>query len=544
MFRTSLGDLIVFTWILHYYGIVERDSASKVHHAALAMANDPRSSPSNFPASMGPGARPNKPGEGDETRTRLMQVIQARSKYQVNVESETLSLSYELNESPRMYRLPFDTIPLQGLSRWWLYGGHQRARKAGILAIDIIRGSENMVQRPVTQQEAEALTYWTGQRVLYGSYATAIGCALGTYLARRGHIKMKFPILAAKPLEQYNHFPVKSIPILTGQTAQGAWQVFRYSVWIQVAFLVSTPVVGTVGTLYATKGLANDSRTQGLAHALKERSKGDAGGIEWPQQHGQSPSSVDTRNRQNSGQESQSDFDMEQGGHGGQTMARGQSMGQASEDSNKRQSYSLGETFEQGSASDTGTLSDSAVTDRENKQQYERYPTSQQQQQQQPPPRQIQSSRPSSSADSESFFYDDASPTAGNDPDNATPQAYSQPSGGSAWDRVRRGGSAPPRPQPQQQSSRAREARSSRQAEAEAESNEYKAYSNEARQSSGDRGRAQREFDEMLEKERQQSGSGEYDRGMRAVEQGEEGRHSSGGGGSGSAWETRRRGSE
>ena len=521
MFRTSLGDLIVFTWTLHYHGIVDRDSAKKVHHAALAMANDPRSPPSNFPASMGPGARPNRPGEGDGTRTKLMEVIQARSKYQVNVEPETLSLSYELNDSPRLYRLSFDSMPLQGLSRWWLYGGHQRARKAGILAIDVIRGSENMAQRPVTQPEAEALTYWTSQRLLWGSYATAAGCALGTYLARRGHVKMKFPILPAKPLERYNHFPLQSVPILTGQTAQGAWQVSRYFVWIQVAFLLSTPIVGTIGSFRCAQGMATDSRTQGLVEKLKESGKNIGEDVEWPQQQGQPQSSTGTSpspqragqfNRQDSGQEP-------------------------------------GETFEQGSASDTGTLSDSAVTQRENIQQYERYSTSQQQPQSQ---RQAQSTRPSDSTDSDPFFYDDASPTAGNDPDNTSPQAYSQTSGGSAWDRIRRGGSSSPRPQSQsqQQTPRTREARSSRQAEAEAESNEYNAYSNEARQGSGnlrdghDRERAQREFDEMLDRERQQSGSGEYDRGMRDVAQGEDGRSSSGGGGGGSAWERRRRGGE
>src|ERR1700753_1296905 len=100
------------------------------------MATDPRSA-SNYPPSMGPGARHNnKPGDGENDRTRLMQVIRARSKYQVSVEDETLSLSYELNDAPRLYQLPFDAMPLQGFSRWWLYGGPERAHKTGGLAID------------------------------------------------------------------------------------------------------------------------------------------------------------------------------------------------------------------------------------------------------------------------------------------------------------------------------------------------------------------------------------------------------------------------
>ncbi|KAJ9604455.1 hypothetical protein H2200_011291 [Cladophialophora chaetospira] len=505
------------------------------------MANNPRPPPSNYPPSMGPGARPIGPDDAVNSRTKLMEVMQARSKYQVSVEDETLSLSYELNASPRLYRLSFDAMPLQGFSRWWLYGGPARARRAGVLAIDIIRGSEDMAQRPVGQQEAEALTYWTSRRLLYGSYTTVICCALGSYLARRrnGHVKMKFPIMAAKPLEQYNHFPLRQVPILTGRPAQFAWQFSRYTIWFQLAFLITSPIVGAVAAVRVARGMATDSRTQQLVHDLKERGKNGLSGIEFPRQ--QSSSRPDSRTQpQPGGQELDSSFnqdfrDPERGGGVDQAAARGQNIQQAIDDAIQGRS-----TFEQGSGGDTGMLSDSAVKDRESRPQYERYPTSQQQQ---PPQPQVQSTRSSTSADSDPFFYDDASPTAGNDADNASPTAYSGPSGGSVWDRIRGGSSTP---KPQQSSSRAR----SRQAEADAESAERNSFNSEARPGSGalqdgrDRRQAQREFDEMLEKERQQSGSGEYDRGMKAVEMGEERRDSSGGGGGESAWERRRRGGE
>ena len=257
------------------------------------MATDPRSPPSNYPPAMGPGARPTKsPGEIEKQKTLLMQVMEARAKYQVSVEPETLSLSYEANGAPRLFRLSFDSIPLQGFSRWWLYGGSVRSRRAGVLAIDIIRGSEKVAKRPVTQTEAESLTYWASQRLLYGSFSTALGISLGLYLARRGHVKMKFPIFPAKPLERYNAFPLQRVPIFTGKTAQGAWQFARYMIWIEVAIFCVSPLVTTVGTFRVANGMANDPRTQSLVHVLKEHGQTDIGSIRPPGQQQPQPVAV------------------------------------------------------------------------------------------------------------------------------------------------------------------------------------------------------------------------------------------------------------
>ena len=52
---------------------------------------------------------------------------------------------------------------------------------------------------------------------------------------------------------------------------------------------------------------------------------------------------------------------------------------------------------------------------------------------------------------------------------------------------------------------------------------------------------AQKEFDAMLDRERRESGSGDYSRGMQAIESGSED-PGSGGGGGGSAWDRPRGG--
>ncbi|KIY03928.1 uncharacterized protein Z520_00620 [Fonsecaea multimorphosa CBS 102226] len=484
--------------------------------------------PSRYPPSMGPGARPvNKPG--DSERSKLLEVMQARSKYKVSVEPETLSLSYELNNSPRLYRLSFDNMPLHGLSRWWIYGGSMRARRAGVLAIDLIRGSENVVQRPVTQQEAEALAYWTSRRLLYGSLATFATSAFGFYLAHRGRAKMKFPFVSAKPLERYTKFPLQRFPVITGQLAQTAWQVTRYVIWMELCFLVGTPVIGALGSFSAATGMATDPRTQGLIQAMRERGRGDMNRTlsnipaEWPQQPQGQDSSRDAQS------DSQSYY---QGVEGG-----------GSPDGTVADRNHEGDSLYQSVASDTGVFDDSRLRDRERKQQ-QGYPKPQ-------PSGQMQENTSStSSADPDPFFFDDASPTAGNDPDMATPSGYRRSQGGSAWERIRRSNSpssagsstatsnADFRRQrlETERAREAREARANQLAERDSGSNESVSYG------SGRDGRAreqaQREFDEMLERERIQSGSDEYDRGMAAVESREERRTGEGT----SAWERRRGG--
>ncbi|EXJ76788.1 uncharacterized protein A1O5_01296 [Cladophialophora psammophila CBS 110553] len=489
--------------------------------------------PSRHPPSMGPGARAaNKPGESD-SRTKLMEVIQARAKYQVSVEPDTLSLSYELNNTPRLYRLSFDNMPLHGLSKWWIYGGSIRARRAGVLAIDLIRGSENVVHRPVTQQEAEGLAYWTSRRLLYGSLATFATSAFGFYLARRGRANMKFPFVSAKPLERYNRFPLQRMPLITGQLAQTAWQVTRYVIWMELFFLVGTPLAGALASVSVARGMATDSRTRGLfeaMQAMRERPRGDRdrtrsnAPMEWPQQ----PQGHDV------GEDAQSDSqpyykDMGSGG---------------SPDGSIIDHVHDGDSFYQSGASDTSVLDNSGTRSRERKEQ-RGYPAPQ-------PSRQVQTNASStSSADSDPFLFDDASPTAGNDPDMATPIPYSPSTGGSVWERIRRGNAPSSAKSPaatsdtdirrqRLETERAREARANQMAERDSESNEGISYTSETRlgRDGRDREQEQREFDEMLERERKQSGSEEYDRGMAAVESGEERRAGEGTG----VWERRRRG--
>lgn len=142
------------------------------------------------------------------------------------------------------------------------------------------------------------------------------------------------------------------------------------------------------------------------------------------------------------------------------------------------------------------------------------------------------------SESSRDIFFDDASPTAGNDPDMGTSQPYTRQTGGpGAWDRLRRGGGSPssspsPRQAPMDRSYPGRE---SQDFETKSDSFSFSASEEEKRLA---KDQAQAEFDAMLERERNEAGKADHVRGMNAAESGNE----SSGAGAGSAW-SRRRGS-
>ncbi|KAJ9501430.1 hypothetical protein H2202_003224 [Exophiala xenobiotica] len=510
---------------------------------------------SGLSPSMGPGARPTQPGQSPGMG--LAEIMQIRSKYSVTVEPETLQLGYELNGYPRTYRLPFESMPLGGLSRWWLFGGPRRAQVAGIQIIDFIRGSENLADRPVTQSEAEALAFYATKRTRYSLYGNLGGCFVGGAIAYRTRDKMKFPFRAAQPLEKYQNFPSKHLPMLTGKLAQRMWQITRANVWAALTLLVIAPLFSTAGNTTAIYGMYKDDRTRDLMMNMK-------GSLD---RIGANRHRTPEQRRTGTGSQSQSQS---------QTQAQAQALGQeggqyGAEDSqayyrdSERTDYSSGNDFSGESAftdgrTDTGVISDSSMQSRESRQPSSVYggspsPTSRNQ----PPYGQsrddsLYGSSSGSNSNSGSFFDDDdASPTAGNGPDIPPPQSHSRPG---SWARIRSENQASPN------SSSTIPARGQRplserfQTPVQSSWDNASPVTNSSREQSttnpGDsfsfsntdadrqlaREQAQKEFDTMLDKERRASGSDEYDRGMRAVERGEESAANSGMG----AWEKRRNG--
>lgn len=462
---------------------------------------------------MGPGARPVQPGENPGSILKELQDI--RASYTMNVDSDGLKLAYNFRGQDRRYDLPFVSIPVSDGARWLLYGGSGRAKVTCLFTLDMIRGAENMAGRPLTQTEAEGFALHTGKRMRYNFMGTVVGFGVGYGIAARTWKTMKFPFVKAKPIESYNYFPARRLAILSGSYARLMWQITRANIYAGISLIFAQTLLGSMGDSVMAVGLYRDTRTQEVVKAMK-------GNFDRIRMNRSQPGQGPPQRQQPAGHDQDpqnSDFY----GNDGGTMQNFQG---------KSTDYSGDQTFSD-SASDTGVLDDSAMKRQERRREARRPEYNL-------PPQTASGSGRKSGSD---FFFDDASPTVGNDPDMGASGPYR--SSGSTWDKIRKGGRPQPQdmPQPQQQEGTAQPAR---------QTNEWRRQPGQNFENKGDsfsfsrsdeerqlaRSQAQKEFDAMLERERKEGGSEGYMNSSFAAESGAENPQQAGG----SAW-GRRRGS-
>lgn len=491
--------------------------------------------PSNLPPSLGPGARPVQPGE--PTRPAgLAEIMEFRSKYSISVEPETLHIGYELKGIPRTYHLAFESIPLGTFSRWALYGGPSRSRTVGTQLIDFIRGTENMVGRPLTQREVEGYACHSSKRFQYTFAGNVVGVLAGGVIAYRNREKMKFPFRPAQPLERYRNFPNRFMPILRGDWALYAWRATRVSIWSMMGIFVAGPIFGALGNMAFYTGLNSDDRTREIMTSLKGSLEQIASNRARGAEHAPGTSGNQSRPRPQRQQDAQY----------AEQDAQAYYKDTPQDVTNDYQGdYSGDNTFTDGST-DTGTTSDASMQSRETRGPASVFrgaygkpaPSSQRS-----PPQSDQPKDSFSGSASDPFFDDDASPTAGNDPNMATPDPYRPQQ--NAWARIRnqsnQGYNGATEKPPAERSGGFNRGLSddpyaARMGEEQQRGDTFSFSKPDAdRQLAKEQ--AQKEFNDMLEKERRLSGSDEYDRGMSAVASGEENAATSGM----SAWESRRR---
>lgn len=445
-----------------------------------------------------------QPGEGPDSLLREISAV--RSHYNVHIRPDAIELGYELKGQQRHFNLPFDNIPVGGWTKSLCYGGPNAATISGTLLIDMIRGCENMSGRRVTQEEAEGLAFYGSRRMLtmYFGQITAIGLGAGSAWWTRK--EFKFPFMKPKPLERYDSFPMRVFPILKGGAARVMWQVTRFNVYCALWLFLSNPFFRSIADTRMTVGLYADRRTHDLTQSIKGK-----------------------MDRLRSNRASQAAEGVRAGQPPQQTSSQDEASPTAFDDSQSyggQNDYAGDGTFTDGNT-DTGLISDSAMQRRQTQQ---ASPNSWSKAQSRGSRESFQQGGQDKSSD---FFFDDASPTAGNAPDMGISQAPSNRRSGSAWGRHRRGEN--------EQSGSSRFTPSERSSYSQSPDFETKSDSFSFSKGEEDKrlakDQAQKEFDAMLDRERREGGSDAYMRDMRATEAGEESNSSTD-----NAWGRRRRG--
>lgn len=229
---------------------------------------------------MGPGARqiPQTEGTGtgpvsqrDRSRnSRLTEVIAIRSTYSVTPTPTNVTINYTLNNRRRNFTLEYSALPISGITAQALFGGNRRAATTGTFLIDTIRGVENVTGISLTQQQAEGVAKYACKKMIW-SYM-GIGSAVGAaaFFWQRGRDKMKFPIMKPKDPARYENFPNRYIPILKGNHARFMWQITRFNVYVTLGIFALSPIFNSIGDTSMTVGLYRDDRTRPVLEKMKK----------------------------------------------------------------------------------------------------------------------------------------------------------------------------------------------------------------------------------------------------------------------------------
>ncbi|KAK5121498.1 hypothetical protein LTR85_005331 [Meristemomyces frigidus] len=168
------------------------------------------------------------------------------------------------------------TINLSDLPRRWSLIGQKPHPQVLIKGInDSCVFASNVLHRPVTQDEANALAYHFAKSLRIGSYGTPIGVVLGTAMAYRTQKDMRFPGWA--PFREGSRFSKDAFGPLRGQLARTAWQFSRVSAYWLVGATVGQIFFGSYALSVGLAGRAMDPRLKEFVEALKARAQKGVG---------------------------------------------------------------------------------------------------------------------------------------------------------------------------------------------------------------------------------------------------------------------------
>ena len=178
----------------------------------------------------------------------------------VRVSPQSSNVYINLNELPR---------------RWSLIGTkpHPQILVDGVQ--DQVRFATNILQRPVTQDEANAFAFHFAKSLRIASYGTPVGVVFGTAMAYRTQKDWKFP--GWSPFKEGSRFSKDVFGPLKGQMARTAWQLTRVSAYWLVGATVAQIFFGSYALSVSLAGRAMDPRLKDFTKALQQRQQSGLG---------------------------------------------------------------------------------------------------------------------------------------------------------------------------------------------------------------------------------------------------------------------------
>lgn len=129
----------------------------------------------------------------------------------------------------------------------------------------------NHINRPLTQDEANALAYWTAKQISVMSYGGPIGVLGGAYQARRTMSNFRFPFyqpnLESFPKESW---PSARMALQTGPRATFIWHLSRFMCYGIVGNFLGAMFFASYAMSVTAVGELQDGRLKDMVKALRE----------------------------------------------------------------------------------------------------------------------------------------------------------------------------------------------------------------------------------------------------------------------------------
>ncbi|PNS18445.1 hypothetical protein CAC42_6262 [Sphaceloma murrayae] len=128
--------------------------------------------------------------------------------------------------------------------------------------------SRNVIGRPFTQDEVDALAFKFAKSIAVASCAYPTGLLAGALWAYKGRETFKFPFYSPGGKEW---FDPNKFSFLKGQQARAAWHGLRFTAYGGVAFLLSGFFWGSMASTTDIAGTITDPRLKDFREALKAK---------------------------------------------------------------------------------------------------------------------------------------------------------------------------------------------------------------------------------------------------------------------------------
>lgn len=143
--------------------------------------------------------------------------------------------------------------------------GHTKTRLAELVNRGIA-GASQLLKRPPTQEEANALAYYICRGESAISYGQALGFGFGTYLWYKGRQTYRFPFFTP----DRGWFNPYKFGTFKGQLAGAIWQSIRFNIYALSGFFLGGLFARSASSTYFAFALQRDERMKELRTAMLE----------------------------------------------------------------------------------------------------------------------------------------------------------------------------------------------------------------------------------------------------------------------------------